>query len=162
MAKRSSNAKRSGNAKSYKHRRSTKNRTVKRIGGHAPKPRTVYTHRHPRFIPRRPVSTPRRPVSTPRRPVSTPPRPVSTRARPSSHANSLTEDEIDEVLSWAAINATEDQKENLRLFFETYVLNEDYDYEYDRNKENSNVVLGQAMDIMQHWNREGDRVLRVE
>jgi hypothetical protein len=50
----------------------------------------------------------------------------------------------------------------LRLFFETYELNEDYDYEYDRNKENSNVVLGQAMDIMQHWNREGDRVLRVE
>ena len=176
MAKRSSTAKRSSNAKNYKHRRSTKNRTWKRIGGHVPKPRTIYTHRRPRSTHLRSVSTPRRrrstlrrrrstpwrPRSTPRTPLFTPLRPVSTHSQPISHAKYLTEDEIDYVLSSVAINATEEQKENLRLFFETYELNEDYDYEYERNSTNNNVVLGQALDIIQHWNREGDRVLRVE
>ena len=155
-------AKRSSNAKNYKHRRSTKNRTWKRIGGHVPKPRTVYTHRRPRSTHLRSVSTLRRRRSTPWRPRSTPRAPLFTHSQPISHAKDLTEDEIDYVLSSVAINATEEQKKNLRLFFETYELNEDYDYEYESNSTNNNVVLGQALDIIQHWNREGDRVLRVE
>jgi len=53
----------------------------------------------------------------------------------------------------------EEEMKKLRDYFEKLTYNAKYTYYYPSNKDKSNPLLGQAIDIAERWNRDGDDIL---
>jgi hypothetical protein len=53
----------------------------------------------------------------------------------------------------------EQEMKKLRDYFENFTYKSNYTYYYPSNKNKSNPLLGQAIDIAERWNRDGADVL---